>query len=221
MVLQKAFQLVKTGAGALVGGGGGPLVLVKTDVHVNICNSGMISMVTLICFSMVMMNANLKSNLDMMFMMNMNVDLASPYPWLFLTVLVIAWLVYKISSDHGAQNGFKILAVLVIAGLIYKIYCNQQAQNGFHNLNQGHMITLLNPRRMPHQTRSFFWLFLAVLVIIGLIYNIQTPPSRRGKTGESSRWWYRHLSRQSSRVIFTRPIVGQIRQSCIETSNLM
>ena len=134
MVLQKAFQLVKTGAGALVGGGGGPLVLVKTDVHVNICNSGMISMVTLICFSMVMMNANLKSNLDMMFMMNMNVDLASPYPWLFLTVLVIAWLVYKISSDHGDQNGFKILAILVIAGLIYKIYCDQQAQNGFQNL---------------------------------------------------------------------------------------
>ena len=93
----------------------------------------MSSMVMLICFSMFMMNANSNSN----FMFMMNVDLASPYPWFFMTVLVIAGLVYKISSNHGAQNGIIILTILVIAGLTY----NQQAQNGFQNLislsNQG------------------------------------------------------------------------------------
>ena len=122
-----------------VGGGGGPLIRADANVHegavralgaergavqgyatvhdnvgiergainVNICNYGMSSMVMLISFSMFMMNANSNSN----FIFMMNVDLASPYPWLFLTVLVIAGLVYKIFSNHGAQNGQKTLAV--------------------------------------------------------------------------------------------------------------
>ena len=86
---------------------------VYIPVNINGGLDSCLMIVMCICFSLVMMTVT------------SNVDLASPYPWLFLCVLVIAGC------------------------FIYKTRCDQQAQNGFQNLPE-----TSNPEPIPNHVQA-------------------------------------------------------------------